>query len=96
METYFKGEYPEDFVIRPDITDAPYGIDVEMKKILYNSQTLEEALDSIHKAWIQYSQSELVGVRQAFYWVLGLEPPPEVKALGNPTWDSVNYTLWVV
>ena len=96
METYFRGEYPEDFVIRSDITSAPFGIDVEIKKILYNSQTLEEALDNIHKAWIQYSQDELVGIRQAFYWILGLEQPPEVKALGNPTRDSVNYTLWAV
>ena len=98
LENYFKGEYPEDFVLHADATTCPIGMDNLIKNILYTSNNISEALTDIHQAWRDYSQQDLSGYRQTFYYCLGLRPPRDLAALGfaNDPDKNNDHTIWIV
>jgi hypothetical protein len=99
MENFFKDEFPEEFKIRGDCTNAPEGIENIIKNILYVADTVDQALEEIHNAWRKYSQSDISGFRQAFYFSVGLTQPPDLAELGTYgefDKDRNDQTMWVV
>jgi hypothetical protein len=99
VETYFKDSCPPDLTARPDTTDAPHGIENLIKNILYDSNSINEALENIHDAWRKYSWQDVLGIRQTFYTYSGIEQPQDLADLGNPgnfDKDRNPQTMWVV
>jgi hypothetical protein len=99
VDAFFKDEFPADFKLMPDNTSAPYGIKHEIKNILYHSMTVEEALASIHEAWAKYSMTDVTGVRQHFYHIMGIVEPDATRIIGGPgQWNKQFHesTAWVM
>jgi hypothetical protein len=99
LDVFFHNQYPEDFKIRHDITKAEQGITAVIKTILYESNSIDEALTSIAEAWLKYAKDDPSGIRQSFYKILGIEQPVELKSLGPAGFikDRNNgQTMWVV
>lgn len=99
MDTFFKDKCPQDFIARPDTTIAPNGMDFEIKNILYYSESIEVAIESIHDAWRKFSQEDVLGSRQLFYDFLGIPQPEDLQKLGQPgklDKDKHSQTMWVV
>jgi hypothetical protein len=99
LDVFFHNQYPEDFKIRHDITKAEQGITAVIKTILYESNSIDEALTSIAEAWLKYANDDPSGIRQSFYKILGIDQPIELKSLGPAGFikDRNNsQTMWVV
>jgi hypothetical protein len=99
MDTFFENEYPEEFKVRVDCTNAPEGMEKIIKNILYVSDTLDQALEEIHNAWRTHSWNDISGFRQAFYFSMGLTQPDDLEALGTTgefDKDRNDQTMWVV
>lgn len=99
LETYFQNEYPSDFTVRADNTSCIEGMELLIKNILYSSESLNDALEGIHTAWRTYSQGDILGYRQSFYFFMGLEQPHDLEDLGKPGTidkDRNDQTMWVV
>jgi hypothetical protein len=99
LDDFFHNQYPENFKSRYDVTAAEQGIIAVIKTILYESNSIEEALASISKAWLTYAKDDPSGIRQSFYRILGIEQPAELKNLGPAGHikdRNINQTMWVV
>lgn len=99
MDAYFKDQCPQDFVVRSDTTSSPNGIEHEIKKILYYSSSVEDAIESIHNTWREFSQEDVFGSRQLFYDFLGIKQPDDLEKLGQPgvfNKEKHSQTMWVV
>ena len=96
LETYFKDEYPDNFTIRADTTACDDGMETTIKNILYSADSIDEALEQIHNAWRKYSQVDMQGYRQAFYYILGLKQPADLENLSGIDKDRNTRTIWVV
>lgn len=99
IDTFFEKEYPKEFKIRADCTNAPEGMEKVIKNILYISDTLEQALEEIDNAWRKYTWNDISGFRQAFYFSMGLVQPADLDALGTTgefDKDRNDQTMWVV
>jgi hypothetical protein len=98
IDTFFNGEYPKDFIARVDGTSSDEGIESSIKTILYESDSVEEALERIHNSWRSYTSSEVTGIRQFFYYNMQLEQPKDLYDLGNIgnlDKDKNQQTMWV-
>ena len=96
---FFKDQFPADFKTVDDLTTSPYGMEHEIKRILYHSDTVDEALASINEAWLKYSLNDINGVRQHFYMILGIIEPENTAIVGKPGEWNINYhdsTVWVL
>lgn len=99
VETFFKDQYPENLTARPDTTDSPHGMEHLIKNILYDSSSINEALECIHNAWRKYSFNDVLGIRQTFYTYSGIKQPDDLASLGAPGDFDKNrntQTMWVV
>jgi len=99
IDNYFKDYCPSDLVARSDTTSAPDGMEYLIKNILYDSETVQEALEKIHESWRKYSWEDVLGIRQTFYTYSGIEQPEDLKNLGDPgNFDKTRnpQTMWVV
>lgn len=97
-DTFFKDDFPEEFKSIPDMSTAPHGMEHEIKNILYYSNTVDEALAKISEAWSKYSLTDISGVRQYFYKILGIIEPDETN-IGKPGEWNLKYhdsTVWVI
>jgi hypothetical protein len=98
-DMFFKDQFPADFKTVNDLTTSPYGMEHEIKRILYHSDTVDEALASINEAWLKYSLNDINGVRQHFYMILGIIEPENTAIVGKPGEWNINYhdsTVWVL
>lgn len=99
LDTYFSKCSPDEFTARADTSDFNDGMDVLIKNILYDSPSIEIALDQIHDAWRKYTYHDVLGIRQTFYQYSGIEQPQDLKDLGSPgEFDKIRspQTMWVV
>jgi len=99
IENYFKNFSPSNFTARPDTTTSSDGIEHVIKNILYDSDTIQDALENIHESWRKYSWEDVLGIRQTFYTYSGIDQPEDLKNLGNPgNFDKFrnSQTMWVV
>ena len=99
LDVFFYNQYPEDFKSRHDVTTAEQGITAVIKTILYESNSIEDALASIAEAWLTYAKDDPSNIRQSFYFILGIEQPAELKNLGPAGFikdRNINQTMWVV
>lgn len=99
LDVFFHNQFPKDFKSRHDITKAEQGITAVIKTILYESNSIEEALELIGQSWLKYAKDDPSGIRQSFYKILGLEQPSELKNLGPAGFlkdRNNNQTMWVV
>jgi hypothetical protein len=98
LDVFFHNQYPQDLKIYYDNSSADCGIINLIKTILYESDSTEAALESIHNAWLTYSNNDPSDTRQLFYQILGIVQPTELENLGPPGFikDRNNQTTWVV
>ena len=99
VDSFFKDEFPKSFKTLHDTTSAPHGMKHEIKNILYHSMTVDEALSGIHAAWLKYSSKDISGVRQNFYFILGIVEPEVTRMIGKPGEWNKDYhesTAWVM
>jgi hypothetical protein len=98
LDVFFQGQFPEDFKSHYDTTTAEQGMISLIKTILYDANSVDDALASIHNAWLTHSKHDPSGARQTFYKILGIPQPAELAALGPAGFvkDRNSNTLWVV
>jgi hypothetical protein len=98
LDTFFHGQYPEDLKIYHDNSSADQGMINLIKTILYESNSVDEALKAISAAWLTYSANDPSDTRQMFYRMLGIPQPKELENLGPPGFakNRNNQTTWVV
>jgi len=99
VENFFQNEYPEEFKLRYDTSSSNEGMPKLIKKILYEADSIEVALNEIHTAWRTYSINDISGCRQMFYYTLGIRQPEDLESLGGPgklDRDRNDQTMWVV
>lgn len=95
LEAFNDKNFPEDFKDRFDGTDAPKGMLEEIKKILYYSNSKDQAIEKINQSWKLYSYYDISGMREIFYNLSGISTPNEL--LQKDQKDIFNsYTIWVV
>jgi hypothetical protein len=100
-ESYFEGLVPDNFRVLydGDGSTAPRGMKHEICKILYHSNTIEQALEEIHNAWRTYSSNSVVSIRRQFYFCWGIDEPADLLAVHyNGFWNKEvhNKTSWVL
>lgn len=98
LDTFFHNQYPEDLKIYHDNSSAEQGMINVIKTILYEFDSVENALAEIHTAWLTYSTNDPSDTRQLFYQILGMPQPEELAKLGPPGFikNRNNQTTWVV
>ena len=73
LETFFDKDFPKSFIENSDTTRSKKGMLNEIKTILYFSNSVEEAVEKIHKCWIDNSYEDVSGFREAFYDMLEIK-----------------------
>lgn len=86
-DDYFQGYLPDDFVVNPDtsIGVTPNGITSEIKKILYDCNSPEEALAEFDKMWKENNTVQTMAWRNSFYTISYINP--NIKPL-SPNMDK--------
>lgn len=98
LDIFFNNEFPKDFKIYYDNSSAETGMINLIKTILYESASVEEALQLIHNAWREHSKNDPSDTRNLFYQIMGIEQPEDLKNLGPVGFlkNRNNQTTWVV
>jgi len=84
LENFFHGSYDNRF--RPFSKDGlnKKSILILIKKILYDSFSIEEALSAIIEAWKQQSVEDLTDRRKDFFNIIGIKQPKELENFTLP------------
>ena len=69
-----------------DYSKSNIGIKKNILKILYLSESIDEALKEIENLWISFG-NDLTNYKDTFYYILGLEQSENLKNL-EPDWDA--------
>lgn len=77
IKTYLPDHIP-DVKLPQDQSVVPNGIKNEIKSILYQSQSVKEALERIETVWFDYGYN-LPGYRNMYYYYMGLDIPQRLK-----------------
>ena len=85
LQDYFGQSTPEGFITTVDSINGKLktGITKEIKKVLYNSSSPDEALDAIADIWADNSTHMGSYWRDFFYKILEVEMPAKVVAAGT-------------
>lgn len=95
-DSFYEDILPNNFRAKADLTTCKIGIDKEIKKILYYSLNIEEALEKINNCWENYSLGDPSGSRQMFYKVLNIPEPETTANVKNYNLEHTNHTAWVL
>lgn len=80
LDTYMPGMVPDKFKVPADQTTAPDGIVSTVKQILYQSDTVEEALVHIENMFAEHTGAT-PHIREIFYKFVGMAQPIKLKNL---------------
>jgi hypothetical protein len=98
MTDYFSEATPSELYNMVDSVNGPLqtGITREIKKILYNSNSSDEALALIADMWANNSTHMGWEWRNFYYKMLGVEMPPDLKAVDITTANIDKYTGFIL
>ena len=98
LDVFFHNQVPENLKMHYDNTSADQGMINLIKTILYESNSIDEALTAINDAWLKHTINDPSDTRQLFYQILGIPQPKELQDLGPPGFikSRHNQTTWVV
>jgi hypothetical protein len=77
IKTYLPDHVP-DVKLPQDQSLAPSSIKNQIKSILYQSQSVKEALERIENVWFEYGYN-LPEYRNMYYYYMGLEIPTRLQ-----------------
>lgn len=80
LDTYLPGVVPDKFKLPADQTTAPDGMVNTIKQILYQADSIEEALSRIENMFAEHTVA-IPHVRETFYNFVGIEQPEKLKSL---------------
>ena len=78
LENYAPELIPDSISTSLNYTSAPGGMQAYIKKILYNANSIDEALCDIDGAWNQYSTFSDSTYKNVFNYFMGLGPVPQI------------------
>lgn len=88
---YLAGEVPEDMCLPADssnTTSSAFGPKNEIRRILYNADTVEEAMENIADMWRANNTPHSFPMRKMFYVLLDHADYPEPEDLGATQSDT--------
>jgi hypothetical protein len=80
LDTYMPGMIPDKFKVPADQTTAPDGMVNTIKQILYQSDTVDEAMSGIEQMFADHTGAT-PSIRETFYKFVGMDQPAKLKNL---------------